>query len=155
MVKFVYLQLYKKNKMKEIYFKLLFAFLVFNFSYSQTKTNFTLESFKINLIESSTSTPYIDTFANVKWDSDLVNKNTSLSKIYLEIVPIMDCFNNLDAKDLRKTFFVDLKTESTKSISNYMITHKSLLSKCFKWRVRFVGKQGNQMTSWNYHLFIK
>ena len=84
-----------------------------------------------------------------------MSKDTSLSKIYLEIVPIMDCFNNLDAKDLKKTIFVDLKSESIKKINNHMITHKGLASKCFKWRIRFVGKQGNQMTSWNYHLFIK
>jgi hypothetical protein len=141
--------------MKKIYFKVLIALLICNFNYAQTKTNFTLENFKINLIESPLSTSYADTYANIKWDSSLVSKDTSLSKIYLEIVPIMDCFNNLDAKDLKKTIFVDLKSESIKKINNHMITHKGLASKCFKWRIRFVGKQGNQMTSWNYHLFIK
>lgn len=141
--------------MKKIYFKLLLILLVCNFSYAQTKTNFTLENFKINLIESSASTPYVDTYANIKWDSNLVNKNTSLGKIYLEIVPIMDCFNSLDAKDFKKTIFVELKSESAKKVNNHMITHVNLGSKCFKWRIRFVGKQGNQMTTWNYHLFIK
>lgn len=141
--------------MKKIYIKLLIILLICNFTYSQTKTKFTLESFKINLTESSASAAYIDTYANIKWDSNLVNNDISLNKIYLEIVPIMDCFNSLDAKDLKKTIFVELKSESAKKIGNHMITHKNLLSKCFKWRIRFVGKQGNQMTSWNYHLFIK
>jgi hypothetical protein len=141
--------------MKKVYFKILAFLLLFNFGFAQTKTNFSLESFKINLTESPLSTEYIDTYANVKWDIDLVNKDTSLSKIYLEIVPIMDCFNNFNAKDLKTTIFLDLKIESKKKLSNHMITHKELASKCFKWRVRFVGKQGNQMTSWNYHLFIK
>ena len=141
--------------MKKMYFKVLVVLLICNFNYAQTKTNFTLESFKINLIESPLSTSYADTYANIKWDNSLVNKDTSLNKIYLEISPIMDCFNNLDAKDLKKTIFIDLKSESTKRINNHMLTHKDLASKCFKWRIRFVGKQGNQMTSWNYHLFIK
>jgi hypothetical protein len=141
--------------MKKIYFKILVILLICNFSYAQTKTKFTLESFKINLIESSVSTAYLDTYANIKWDANLVNKDSSLSKIYLEIVPIMDCFNGLDAKDLKKTIFVDLKSESVKNSSNYMITHKNLLSKCFKWRVRFIGKSESQITTWNYHLFIK
>lgn len=141
--------------MKKVYFKILVVLLICNFSFSQTKTNFTLENFKINLIESSSSTSYIDTYANVRWDVSLVNKETSLSKIYLEIVPIMDCWNNVNATDLKKTIFIDLKNESVKNVNNHMITHKNLASKCFKWRIRFVGKQGNQMTSWNYHLFIK
>ncbi|WP_430401002.1 hypothetical protein [Flavobacterium sp.] len=141
--------------MKKNYIKLFVLLVLCNFSFAQTKPKFTLDSFKINLIESSPSTSYSETYANLKWDSNLVNKNTSLNKIYLEIVPIMDCWNNLDAKDLKKTIFIDLKNESAKQLSNYMITHKGLVSKCFKWRIRFVGKQGNQMTSWNYHLFIK
>lgn len=141
--------------MKKKYIKLFVLLVLCNFSFAQTKPKFTLDSFKINLIESSPSTSYSETYANLKWDSNLVNKNTSLNKIYLEIVPIMDCWNNLDAKDLKKTIFIDLKNESAKQLSNYMITHKGLVSKCFKWRIRFVGKQGNQMTSWNYHLFIK
>jgi hypothetical protein len=141
--------------MKKNYIKLLILLVLCNFSFAQTKSKFTLDSFKINLIESSPSTSYSETYANLKWDSNLVNKDTSLNKIYLEIVPIMDCWNNLDAKDLKKTIFIDLKNESAKQLSNYMITHKGLVSKCFKWRIRFVGKQGNQMTSWNYHLFIK
>lgn len=141
--------------MKKVYFKILVILLICNFSFSQTKTNFTLENFKINLIESSSSTSYIDTYTNVRWDVSLVNKETSLSKIYLEIVPIMDCWNNVNATDLKKTIFIDLKNESVKNVNNHMITHKNLASKCFKWRIRFVGKQGNQMTSWNYHLFIK
>ena len=141
--------------MKKNYIKLFVLLVLFNFSFAQTKPKFTLDSFKINLIESSPSTSYSETYANLKWDSNLVNKNTSLNKIYLEIVPILDCWNNLDAKDLKKTIFIDLKNESAKQLSNYMITHKGLVSKCFKWRIRFVGKQGNQMTSWNYHLFIK
>lgn len=141
--------------MKKNYIKLLVLLVLCNFSFAQTKSKFTLDSFKINLTESSSSTSYINTYANIKWDNNLVNKNTSLSKIYLEIVPIMDCWNNLNAKDLKKTIFVELKNESEKTLSNYMITHKNLEAKCFKWRVRFVGKQGNQMTSWNYHLFIK
>jgi len=133
----------------------LVVLLICNFSFSQTKTNFTLENFKINLTESPASTSYIDTYANLKWDAGLMNKETSLSKIYLEIVPIMDCWNNVNATDLKKTIFIDLKNESVKKVNNHMITHKNLASKCFKWRIRFVGKQGNQMTSWNYHLFIK
>ena len=141
--------------MKKNYIKLLILLVLCNFSFAQTKSKFTLDSFKINLIESSPSTSYSETYANLKWDSNLVNKDTSLNKIYLEIVPIMDCWNNLDAKDLKKTIFIDLKNESAKQLSNYMITHKGLVSKCFKWRIRFVGKQGNQMTLWNYHLFIK
>ena len=141
--------------MKKNYIKLFVLLVLCNFSFAQTKSKFTLDCFKINLIESSPSTSYSETYANLKWDSNLVNKNTSLNKIYLEIVPIMDCWNNLDAKDLKKTIFIDLKNESAKQLSNYMITHKGLVSKCFKWRIRFVGKQGNQMTSWNYHLFIK
>ena len=141
--------------MKKVYFKILVILLICNFSFSQTKTNFTLENFKINITESSSSTSYIDTYANVRWDVSLVNKETSLSKIYLEIVPIMDCWNNVNATDLKKTIFIDLKNESVKNVNNHMITHKNLASKCFKWRIRFVGKQGNQMTSWNYHLFIK
>lgn len=141
--------------MKKVYFKILVVLLICNFSFSQTKTNFTLESFKINLTESPASTSYIDTYANLKWDAGLINKETSLSKIYLEIVPIMDCWNNVNATDLKKTIFIDLKSESVKKVNNHMITHKNLASKCFKWRIRFVGKQGNQMTSWNYHLFIK
>ena len=63
--------------------------------------------------------------------------------------------NRMDRADQGKYIFIDLKNESAKQLSNYMITHKGLVSKCFKWRIRFVGKQGNQMTSWNYHLFIK
>ncbi|WP_264559142.1 hypothetical protein [Flavobacterium sp. N2270] len=141
--------------MKKVYFKILVVLLICNFSFSQTKTNFTLENFKINLTESPASTSYIDTYANLKWDAGLMNKETSLSKIYLEIVPIMDCWNNVNATDLKKTIFIDLKNESVKKVNNHMITHKNLASKCFKWRIRFVGKQGNQMTSWNYHLFIK
>lgn len=141
--------------MKKVYFKLLVVLFVFNFNYAQNKMNYTLESFKINLIESPVSTSYQDTYANLKWDKNLVNKDASLKNIYLEIVPIMDCWNNIDAKDVKKTIFIDLKKESTNKLSNYMITHKDLGAKCFKWRVRFVGKQGNQMTSWNYHLFIK
>ena len=45
-----------------------------------------VNDFKINLIESPLSTSYADTYANIKWDSSLVSKDTSLSKIYLEIV---------------------------------------------------------------------
>jgi hypothetical protein len=141
--------------MKKNYIKLLILLVLCNFSYAQTKSKFNLENFKINLVESSPSTSYSNTFAKLNWDHNLVNKNTSLNKIYLEIVPIMDCWNNLNAKDLKKTIFVELKSESAKNISNYMITHKDLASKCFKWRIRFVSKQENQMTSWNYHLFIK
>ncbi len=141
--------------MKNNYFKLLIVLLMCGFGYAQTKTNFTLENFKINFTESPAFTSYGDTYMNVKWDANLVNKDTSLSKIYLEIVPILDCWNSLDAKDLKKTIFVDLKSESLKKVNNHMITHKNLEAKCFKWRIRFVGKQGNQMTSWSYHLFIK
>lgn len=141
--------------MKKNYFKLLAFLLLFNFTYSQTNSKFSLESFKINLVESSTTTSYSNTYAQLNWDANLMNKNTSLNKIYLEIVPIMDCWNNLNAKDLKKTIFVELKGESAKNINNYMITHKGLASKCFKWRIRFVSKKENQMTSWNYHLFIK
>ena len=110
--------------MKKNYIKLLILLVLCNFSFAQTKSKFTLDSFKINLIESSPSTSYSETYANLKWDSNLVNKDTSLNKIYLEIVPIMDCWNNLDAKDLKKTIFIDLKNESAKQLSNYMITHK-------------------------------
>lgn len=141
--------------MKKNHLRLLIILIICNFGFAQNKAKFTLESFKINLTESPVSTSYIDTYANIKWDNNLVNKNTSLNKIYLEIVPIMDCWNKIDAKDLKTTIFIELKGKSAKKISNYMITHKDLLSKCFKWRVRFEGKQGNQMTSWNYHLFIK
>lgn len=141
--------------MKKVYFKLLLVLLVCNLSFAQNKTNYTLENFKIILTESPAATSYLDTYANLKWDNKLMNNNTSLSNIYLEIVPIMDCWNNVNATDVKKTIFIDLKKESTNKLSNYMITHKDLGAKCFKWRIRFVGKQGNQMTSWNYHLFIK
>jgi hypothetical protein len=141
--------------MKINYIKIVMLLVLCNFSYAQTKSKFTLDSFKINLTESSTSTSYLETYANLKWNSNLVNKDTSLNKIYLEIVPIMDCWNNVNAKDLKKTIFVDLKNESAKKLNNYMITHKNLASKCFKWRIRFVSNKGNQMTDWNYHLFIK
>jgi hypothetical protein len=141
--------------MKKNHFKLLIFLIICNFSFSQNKANFTLENFKIKLIESPVSSSYIDTYAEIKWDSNLVNKTTTLMKLYLEIVPIMDCWNNVEAKDLKTTIFVELKSKSAINIDNYMITHKDLFSKCFKWRVRFEGTQGNQFTSWDYHLFIK
>ena len=53
-----------------------------NFSYAQTKSKFTLDSFKINLTESSTSTSYLETYANLKWNSNLVNKDKSSFQLY-------------------------------------------------------------------------
>lgn len=141
--------------MKKNHIQLLIFLIICNFSFAQNKTNFTLENFKIALVESPSSTSYVNTYAKLKWDSGLINKNTSLNKIYLEIVPIMDCWNSLEAKDLKSTIFVDLKSISKNNINEYVINHKDIFAKCFKWRIRFVGKQGNQMTSWNYHLFIK
>ena len=106
--------------MKKNHFKLLIFLIICNFSFAQNKAKFTLENFKINLTESPASTSYIDTYARIKWDSNLVNKSTSLMKIYLEIVPIMDCWNNVEAKDLKTTIFVELKSKSAKNIDNYI-----------------------------------
>nr|MBP9849186.1 hypothetical protein [Flavobacterium sp.] len=108
--------------MKKNHFKLLIFLIICNFSFSQNKANFTLENFKIKLIESPVSSSYIDTYAEIKWDSNLVNKTTTLMKLYLEIVPIMDCWNNVEAKDLKTTIFVELKSKSAINIDNYMIT---------------------------------
>jgi hypothetical protein len=125
------------------------------FSQNAKQNKFTLESYKIQLVDCSLATPYIDTFADFKWDTSLVSIDTELQKILIEIVPIMDCFNNLEAKDLKKTLFVDIKDLTKQNIKLHKVTHKDMLSKCFKWRVRFVGKNETLKTSWNYHLFIK
>ena len=53
-------------KMKKNHLKLLLFLMICEISYAQNKTNFTLENFKINLIESPVSTSYIDTYAKVK-----------------------------------------------------------------------------------------
>ncbi|SFU38418.1 hypothetical protein SAMN05216480_102123 [Pustulibacterium marinum] len=96
--------------------------------------------------------PYVsnrEKFATFSWDFSKISDFKS-EAIKIEVVPILDCWNDVNGKDFRDEFYIDIK----ENVGSVKIHHIKMKAKCFKWRVVFNTSSCKGTGVWNYHSFL-
>ena len=86
--------------------------------------------------------------ADFSWDFSTVEFNTG--DVKLEIVPIRDCWKEIQAKKMRDPFFVTVDRKKGAAT----VEHTAMMAKCFKWRLIVKTDSCNSFSEWNYFSFI-
>jgi hypothetical protein len=89
---------------------------------------------------------------NISYDFSKVKSKEAI--ITIEIVPILDCFNELEAKQLKEIIVISSKEENFKKKNSIILEHLKINSKCFKYRV-ILKSNCEEKSSWQYYTFIK
>lgn len=90
-----------------------------------------------------------DAFAKVSYDFSKLNLENDHVKI--EVVGILDCWNNLDASQLRKVVVgLDSKQNDFKAKGTFNLVHNDLMAKCFKYRVVVKNNKCEEVSDWKF-----
>lgn len=90
-----------------------------------------------------------DAFAILSYDFSKLNLKKESVKI--EVVGILDCWNNLDGSDLQETIVViDSKSKNFKNKGTTNLVHQSLMAKCFKYRIVVKNDKCEEVSDWKF-----
>ncbi|AWM12613.1 hypothetical protein DI487_01160 [Flavobacterium sediminis] len=137
--------------MKKIFFILLFLIGLYS-GFSQSKTNKCKFNFSFEVLNSKENMSPKDEYVSLNWDFSKLNLKKDLVEI--EIVPILDCFNGLDATDLRDVVTIKSTDKDFKSTEERKIRHLELMSKCFKYRLIVRNNNCSETSEWKYFSFF-
>lgn len=138
-------------KLKLLFFSALFiSFITFaqNNTISNCNYNYKLETInpvmhkKIAMVEE----------IQLSWDFSKISTKNVLIKV--EIVPILDCFNTLNASNLKDSILISSLEATFSNKSFYKLSHTELQSKCFKYRVIFESDSCKQISDWQFYSFF-
>lgn len=133
---------------------LLFAFISFAIVNAQDKGKDCEFNFKVSsnmILEDEVRSIYK---AEIQWDFSKLNlKNTTC---VIEIIPIKDCVNELNAIKFKDSIVVSSKDENFAVKGTKSLNHIDLMSKCFKWRVVITNEKTScvETTDWKYSSFL-
>ncbi|GLB53528.1 hypothetical protein NBRC110019_25690 [Neptunitalea chrysea] len=124
------------------------VFLVFVQGFAQKSTNTCdfMYSFEIKKCDELLSNR--DKYATFAWDFSKLNFTDS--NVQIEVVPVLDCWNEIHAKDFRDSF--KMKIEEAKG--EQKVYHIKMMAKCFKYRLVISSGACEKTTEWNYFSFI-
>ena len=133
---------------------LFLLFVVCALSMAQDKNQNCKFDFKVyteNQIEDEMRSIYK---TEIKWNfSKLDLKNTTC---VIEIVPMKDCMNGLDAIKLKPSVIISSTDKNFSAKGSKFINHLELMTKCFKWRVIVTNTKNSctETTEWKYSSFL-
>lgn len=134
---------------------LLFAFFLTALLNAQEKgknCTFNYKVFSENIIEEEEEKSIYKT--QIHWDFSKINFDSTTCVI--EIIPIKDCVNELNAIKFKSSILISSKDENFKQKGFKSLNHIELMSKCFKWRVVITDKNTSceEATDWKYSSFL-
>lgn len=90
-----------------------------------------------------------DAFAKLSYDFSKLNLRKD--NVQIEVVGILDCWNNLKGSQLRETVIVlDSKSKNFRNRGVLSLRHNDLRSKCFKYRVVVKNNKCEKVSDWNF-----
>ena len=115
---------------------LLLLILIFNLSaFSQEKDLFLP---KVVLTEQTAKN---DLLVEMKWDfSEFKN---SIQGFYIEIIPIQDCWNRVEANLMNEQFNIVIDDKELFFIDKVTLSFQKIKAKCFKFRVVDLNKKSH------------
>ncbi|BCY28736.1 hypothetical protein KK2020170_16040 [Flavobacterium okayamense] len=92
-----------------------------------------------------------DLLVEMKWDFSEFNKSND--HFFIEIIPIQDCWNRLEAEMLNEGFEIVIDNKNKLLEDNLIISHLKLKAKCFKYRVGS-KKTHEKKSDWSFYTFV-
>ncbi|RZJ65088.1 MAG: hypothetical protein EOO50_15035 [Flavobacterium sp.] len=89
-------------------------------------------------------------FATLKWD--FTNTSTAQASAKIEIVPILDCWEEVNGKQFRDMVTIIIDADHLKGQTEVKL--RELTAKCFKWRTVITTPGCTTETIWKYHSFL-
>lgn len=108
--------------------------------------------FVYELKASIEGTTFLDT--SVKFDWDFSKLDIKEDEVTIEIIPILDCFNNDSASDFRETIFIKSNEKGFKTKGSKSIKHLDMMAKCFKYRMQIVNSDCVETSEWEFVSFF-
>ncbi|MBD3724918.1 MAG: hypothetical protein IE891_09125 [Flavobacteriaceae bacterium] len=132
---------------------LLLLLLFSSLSFSQAKSSNCNFNFDLTakVSKDNLSNPK-QAFVELTWDFSKID--LSKHEIKIEIVPILDCFNSLDASKLKDVIIIDINSIEYKVHDSKKFMHLDLMAKCFKYRIVITSKSCNEITPWEFCSFF-
>ena len=92
--------------------------------------------------------------AQILWDFSKLDLKDVICIV--EIVPIKDCVNELEAIKLKPSILISSKDANFSVKGSKYINHLELMSKCIKWRVVITDAKAScfEVTDWKYSSFL-
>ncbi|WP_310555484.1 hypothetical protein [Flavobacterium sp.] len=137
--------------MKKIYIKLVLILLFSQGIKAQTTSNCEFV-YKLETIASPDETSNADKFVTLNWDFTQVGSKNKNIKI--EIIPILDCYKNENAKHYKETLFLTIDGKLNTIKGSKVFKHIEMMSKCFKYRTLITSNSCEKSSDWNYYSFI-
>lgn len=136
--------------MKRLYLFCVFVCISFNVNAQNTENPCNFQ-FSTEVVKCGDEVANHLRFATLKWDFTDVSTAQATTKI--EIVPILDCWEEINGKQFRDMVTIDIDAAHLKGQTE--ITLRNLTAKCFKWRT-VITSQGGCVTEtiWKYHSFL-
>lgn len=138
--------------MKRILILLAFiSFLTVKAQEKMVNCKFDYKVFSENQIEDEIKSIYK---SQLYWDfSKIELKNITC---VIEIVPIKDCINQLDAIKIKPSILISSQDAIFSAKGNKSFNHLELMSKCFKWRVVITDSMLScvETSDWKYVSFL-
>jgi hypothetical protein len=133
---------------------LIFVFAIMGSAYAQQNSKICNFEYNVSSIETIDDAKKGIYQSEITWDFKKLNLKNIVCTI--EIVPILDCFNGMEASNFKNTIFISSKDESFQPKDSKIIKHLEIMSKCYKWRTVIVdSKNSCQETSeWKYCSFL-
>lgn len=92
-----------------------------------------------------------DLLVEMKWDFSEFNKSNE--HFFIEIIPIQDCWNRLEAEMLNQGFEIIIDNKNKLLKDGLVISHLELKAKCFKYRVGFKNNL-KRVSDWSFYTFV-
>ena len=134
--------------MRRLYLICIFACISFNIK-AQNAENPCNYSFSVDVVKKEGPANKTSYLAAMNWDFTTV---ASTSEITIELIPIRDCWEGINGKQLApaQNFKVESGAKGSKTFD--LIT---MLAKCFKWRAVITDANCSQTTDWKYYSFLQ
>ena len=112
----------------------------------QSPCNF---SYSVTIIEPEDSPNSHLKFATLDWD---FSQFGDAAQINIEVQPIADCWEKLDAKELRPLRVVPVTAQNKKSKLNLGVME--MRAKCLKWRTVIISQDCTVTSDWKFFSFL-
>jgi hypothetical protein len=137
--------------MKIFFFFISFFFIINNTVLAQ-ENNPCEFIYDISTKKCSSDVSNKDKFVSFDWDFSKID--FSKNKVEVEIIPILDCFNAINALNLKEVYYLIDGNNKFSSKGSYTLRHIDLAAKCFKWRVKITYSSCEFISDWNFYSFF-
>jgi len=137
--------------MKNFFF-FLSLFFIINYTIVAQENNPCEFIYNISTKKCSGDVSNKDKFVSFDWDFSKIDLNQN--KVEVEIIPILDCFNTLNAENLKEVYYLIDGNNKFSSKGSYSLRHIDLAAKCFKWRVKITDSSCESISDWNFYSFF-